>query len=129
MDGVIGTVVLSIVAVGVVVCAVAGLRYGRSNRAGNEPAPRLPEPEPAMPGAAVAAAAPSAAGAFKAVSAPAEPPATEIAARVVREMPDAVVREMPDARAAERRQLSNSGARRFGPTGSNARTIRSIQAR
>jgi hypothetical protein len=124
VDGVISTVVLSIVAVSVVVCAVAGLRFGRRNRAEHEPAPRLPEREPAMPGAAVAAAAPTAAGAFKAVSAPAEPPVVEIAAGMTR-----VAREASDAKAAERRQLSNSGARRFGPAGTNVRTIRSIQTR
>jgi hypothetical protein len=127
VDGVISTVVLSIVAVSVVVCAIAGLRFGRGNRAGHEPAPRLPEREPAMPGAAVAAAAPTAAGAFKAVNAPAQPPVVAMA-ETAADMAG-VAKEAAGAKAAERRQLSNSGARRFGPAGTNVRTIRSIQTR
>jgi hypothetical protein len=100
-----GTVVVSIVVVSIAVCAVAGLLYGRGKRRG-------PESGPARPGATVGAAAPTAAGAFMAVDAPAEP-----------------FTRMRDTPAAARRRSGNTGARRFGPAGSNVRAIRSIQTR
>jgi hypothetical protein len=111
VDGVIGTVVLGIV-VGSIVAA--GL-YGRRKKG--------PESEPAMRGATVAAVAPTAAGAFRAVSAPAEPsteaePSTKA---------DNV--EQLSTPAKERRRMSNNGARRFAQSGNNVRTIRSIQTR
>jgi hypothetical protein len=144
VDGVIGTVVMGIVVVSIV---AAGLTYGRRKSRAPEPesqaalkpdpAPRLPESEPAMRGATVAAVAPTAAGAFRAVSAPAEPSTTAQKAEAARSeaakaaatgaMAENV--EQPSTPAKERRRLSNNGARRFGQSGNNVRTIRSIQTR
>jgi hypothetical protein len=126
VNGVIATVVLGIVVVSIVAAALTfGSRKSREPELKLEPdpAPRFPESEPAMRGATVAAVAPTAAGAFRAVSAPAEPsteaePSTKA---------DNV--EQLSTPAKERRRMSNNGARRFAQSGNNVRTIRSIQTR
>nr|WP_296073436.1 hypothetical protein [uncultured Actinoplanes sp.] len=88
----------TVVLASIVVCAAACLLYAARRR------PDLPVAGPTMPGATVAAVAPAAAGAPRAVDASAEPSA-----------------------AAARRRHNNSGANRFGPTHANLRPIRRFQ--
>jgi len=91
-------VIRTVVLASIVVCAATCLLYMVRRR------PRVPVAEATMPGATVAAVAPTAAGAPRAVDAPAEPSA-----------------------AAARRRHNNSGANRFGPTHANLRPIRRFQ--